>query len=199
MPLKSVTNPVASNLEDSCAEAVGSYDERIASIEIIDLTSEQVESNTQFLLNTSENVYFNINPSSTSDANTEMSNLSSREVEKYASMSPYNTDSEEITGDTTYMEKRKYVHEFVYNDVQPITCDFVPDDINGTTVYIVFLQESGKINSCKGTRPWEYSQTSKSKLFTKGPRLLYNCRGNYCCTNVGCANITDFGINQLEF
>ena len=40
MPLKSVTNPVASNLEDSCAEAVGSYDESIASIEIIDLTSE---------------------------------------------------------------------------------------------------------------------------------------------------------------
>ena len=128
-----------------------------------------------------------------------MSNLSSREVEKYASMSPYNTDREEITGDTTYMGKRKYLHEFVYNDVQPITCDFVPDDINGTTVHIVFLQESGKINSCKGTRPREYSQTSRSKLFTKGPRLLYNCRGNYCCINVRCANITDFGINQLEF
>ena len=40
VPLKSVTNPVASNLEDSCEEAVGSNDDNTASIEIIDLTSE---------------------------------------------------------------------------------------------------------------------------------------------------------------
>ena len=109
------------------------HDDSIASIGIIDLTSEQVETNTQFSLDTSENVYFNINPSSTCGVNTEMSNLSSREVEKYASISPYNTDREEITGHITYMGKRKYVHDFVYDDVQPITCDFVSDDISGTS------------------------------------------------------------------
>ena len=43
MPLKLVSNPVASNLKDSCAKVVGSNDDNIASIEIIDLTSEQVE------------------------------------------------------------------------------------------------------------------------------------------------------------
>ena len=199
VPLKSVTYPVASNLEDSCAEPVGSNDDNIASIEIIDLTSEQVESNTQFSLNTSENVYFNIDPSSTCDVNTKMSNLSSREVEKYASISPYDTDGEEITGDITYVGKRKYVYDFVYDDVRPVTCGFVPDDINGTTLYIVPFQASGNMNNCKGTRPWGYGQTSKSKSLTKGPRLLCNCRGSYCCTNVKCDNITDFEINRLEF
>ena len=48
-------------------------------------------------------------------------------------------------------------------------------------VYIVPLQASGKVNNCNGTIPWGYGQTSKSKSFTKGPRLLYNCRGSYCC------------------
>ena len=167
MSLKLVTNPVASNLEDSCAEAVGSNDGNIASIKIIDLTSEQVESNTQFSLSTSENVYFNINPSLTCDVNTEMSNLSSREVERYASISAYDTDGEEITGDITYMGKGKYVYDFVSDEVQPITCNFIPDGINGTTVYILPLQASGRMNNCKGTRPWGYDQTSKSKLFTK--------------------------------
>ena len=47
-------------------------------------------------------------------------------------------------------EKRKYVSDFVYDDVQPITCDFVPGDINGTAVYIVPLQASEKVNNCKG-------------------------------------------------
>ena len=98
-----------------------------------------------------------------------------------------------MTGDISYMGKRKHVHDYVYDDVQPITCDFVPDDINGTTVYIVPLQASGKMNN------WEYSQTSKSKSFTRGLKLLYNCRGSYCYTNVKCANITDFEINRLEF
>ena len=133
MPLKSVSNPVASNLKDSCAKAVDSNDDNIASIEIIDLTSEQVESNTQFLLNTRENVYFNINSSPSWAVDTEMADLSSRQVEKYALISPYDTDDEEMTRDITYMGKRKYVHDYVYDDVQPITCDFVPDDVNGTT------------------------------------------------------------------
>lgn len=42
------------------------------------------------------------------------------------------------------MGKRKHMHDYNYDDVQPITCDFVPDDFNGTPVYIVPLQVSGK-------------------------------------------------------
>ena len=128
-----------------------------------------------------------------------MADLSPRQVEKHALLLPYDMDNEEMTGDITYRRKRKYVHHYVYDDVQSITCDFVPDDINGTTVYIVPLQASAKMKNCKGTRLQGYGQTSKSKSFTKGPRLLYNCRGSCCCANVKCANITDFGINWLEF
>ena len=40
-----------------------------------------------------------------------MADLSLRQVEKYASISPYDTDSKELTGDITYMGKRKYVHD----------------------------------------------------------------------------------------
>ena len=128
-----------------------------------------------------------------------MADLSSRQVKKYASIPPYDTNDEKMTGDITYMGKRKYVHDYVYDVVQPVTYDFAPDDIDDTTVYIVPLQASGKMNNCKRTRPWGYGQTSKSKSFTKGPRLLYNCRGSYCCTNGKFANIVNFGINRLEF
>ena len=143
--------------------------------------------------------YAYLNPSSTCDVDTEMADLCSRQVKKYAFILPCDTDDEEIAGDITYMGKRKYVHDYVHDDVQPITCDFVHDDINGTTGYIVPRQASGKMNNCKGTRPCGYGQTTKSKPFTKGPRLLYNCRGSYCCANVKYANITVFGINRLEF
>ena len=107
VPLKPVSNPVASNLKDSCAKAVGSNNDNIASIEIIDLTSDQVESNNQFSLNTWENVYFNIKPSSTCAVATGMADLSSRQGEKYDLISPYDMDDEEIAGDITYMRKRK--------------------------------------------------------------------------------------------
>ena len=43
------------------------------------------------------------------------------------------------------MGKRKYVHDYAFDDVQPITCDFVPDNINDITVYIVILQASEKM------------------------------------------------------
>ena len=68
--LKSVSNPAGSSLNNSWAEVVGSNNDVIASIKIIDLRSRQIESNTQFSLNTSENIYFNIKPSSTFDVDT---------------------------------------------------------------------------------------------------------------------------------
>ena len=126
---------------------------QIVSIEISDLTFQQVESNTQFSLNTNENICFEINPSSTCDVDTEMGDLSYRQVEKYVSILPYDTDDEEITGDITYMRETKYVHDYVYEDVQPITCDFMSDNIKGTTMYIVPLHASEKMSNCKGTRP----------------------------------------------
>ena len=113
MLFKSVSNSVASNSEESCAEAVGSNNDNIANIEIIDFRSEQVKSNTQFLLNTGENIFFNINYFSTRDVDTEMADLSSTQVEKYTLVSPYDTGYKEITGDLTYMGKKKYVHDDV--------------------------------------------------------------------------------------
>ena len=66
-------------------------------------------------------------------------------VKKYALLLPYDTDEEEIARNITYMGKRKHMHDHNYDDVQPMTCDFVPDDIDGTPVYIVSLQVSGKM------------------------------------------------------
>lgn len=120
------------------------------------MTSQYVESNIQFLLNTSENVYFNINPSSTGNVDTEIADLNSRQVKKDALISHCDTDNEKITGDTTYFGKRKYMHNYIYDDPQPVTCDFVLDDINITTMYVVPLQTPGKMNNCKGITPWGY-------------------------------------------
>ena len=90
--------------------------------------------------------------------------------------------------DITYMGKRKYVHDYAFDDVQPITCDFVPDNINDITVYIVILQASEKMKKCIGRKLWGFCQTSKNKPLTKRQRqakiiiqmlrklLLYKCK-----------------------
>ena len=52
-----------------------------------------------------------------------MADLRSRQVEKYASISPYDTDDEEMTGDITYMKKRKYMDDYsvmMYNQLRVI-------------------------------------------------------------------------------
>ena len=58
-----------------------------------------------------------------------------------------------MTGDMTYVEKRKYVHDYVYDDSQLITCYFVRHNVNGITVYIAPFQPSENMNNCKGARP----------------------------------------------
>ena len=86
------------------------------------------------------------------------------------------------------MGKRKYVYDYVFDDVQPITCDFVPDNINGITVYIVIHQASKKMKKFIGTKLWGFCQTSKNKPLTKRQSqakiiiqmqrklLLYKCK-----------------------
>ena len=71
------------------------------------------------------------------------------------------------------MRGRKYVHDYAYEDVQPITCNFVSDDINSTTVYIVPSHASEKMNHCIRTRPWgmaklvKVSRSQKSRDYYK--------------------------------
>ena len=48
------------------------------------------------------------------------------------------------------------MHNYIYDDPQPAACDFVLDDINITTMYVVPLQTPGKMNNCKGITPWGY-------------------------------------------
>ena len=60
------------------------------------------------------------------------------------------------------------MRDFVYDDVQPITCDFVPDDINGTTVYVVPLQASEKMNNCKGIDLGGMAKLVKASRSRKG-------------------------------
>ena len=55
------------------------------------------------------------------------------------------------------------------------------------------------MKACKGGWPRCKGQISKMKEYTKGPRLLLNCRGSYICKNKNCKNIGDFGIDQREF
>ena len=43
------------------------------------------------------------------------------------------------------------------------------------------------------------AQSSKSKEFKNGPRLLFNCEGSYCCKNIKCFNMSDFGVNCVKF
>ena len=73
---------------------------------------------------------------------------------------------------------------FVFENIQAIKCYSVPPDIDDTVAYEVPIGSSGKLTHCKGLRPWGYAQSSQSKEFKNGSRLLFNCRGSYCCKNI---------------
>ena len=99
----------------------------------------------------------------------------------------------------TYCGKRKYIRPDVFDNVEPVEADAVPGNIDGIVVYIVPLKRDGNLANCKGLRPWGHAQSSTSKSFRDGPRLLHNCRGSYRCTNLRCKNLCDFGVNRKEF
>ena len=99
----------------------------------------------------------------------------------------------------SYIGRRKCIHGLAFEDIHAIKCDSVSPDIGDTVVYEVPVGSSGKLTHCKGLRPWDYAQSSKSKEFKNGPRFLFNCRGIYCCKNIRCLNISDFGVNRVEF
>ena len=42
-------------------------------------------------------------------------------------------------------------------------------------------------------------QSSKSSAFSKGLRLIMDCRGSYICVNKNCSNIPDIGVNRIDF
>ena len=99
----------------------------------------------------------------------------------------------------SYTGRRKYIHGLVFENIQAIKCDSVPPDIDDTVVYEVPIGSSGKLTHCKGLIPWGYAQSSKSKEFKNDPRLRFDCRRSYCCKNIKCLNISDFGVNRVEF
>ena len=75
----------------------------------------------------------------------------------------------------------------------------VPVEIDGIVIYVVPENSDGDLKACcKGGQSWCKAQSSKIKEYTKGPRLLLNCRGNIC-KNKNCKNIGDFDLNQQEF
>ena len=81
--------------------------------------------------------------------------------------------------------------------MEAISCDNVPKDIDRTSVYRAPLQIS--FANCKVNRPKGHAQSSKVKSYTKGLRLLFNCRGSYFCRNTSCINLQDFGVNRRDF
>ena len=94
---------------------------------------------------------------------------------------------------------RRYINNQVFENVSVQYVGNVPVDIDGIVIYVVPENSDGDLKACKCGQSWCKAQSSKIKEYTKGPRLLLNCRGNYICKNKNCKNIGDFGLNQQEF
>ena len=91
------------------------------------------------------------------------------------------------------------MHGLVFENIQAIKCDSVPLDIDDTVAYEIPIGPSGKLTHCKDLRTWGYAQSSKSKEFKNGPRLLFSCIGGCCSKNINCRNISNFGVNLVTF
>ena len=73
-------------------------------------------------------------------------------------------------------DQRRYINNQVFENVSVQYVENVPVDIDGTVIYVVPENSNGELKACKGGRPWCKAQSSKIKEYTKGSRLLLNCR-----------------------
>ena len=103
----------------------------------------------------------------------------------------------ESVGNIIYRGSKRYIVSNAPGREDFIPVQVVPDDIDGKKFYQVPLVHN--LQNCRGLRPWAKATSSKVKGWTKGPRLLFNCRGTYACTNLQCKNIFDFGVNRTDF
>ena len=90
-----------------------------------------------------------------------------------------------------FKRPRRYIDNQVLENVSVQYVENVSVHIDGTVIYVVLENSNGKLKICKSGRPWCKAESSKIKEYTKGPRLLLNCRGSYICKNKSCNNIGD--------
>ena len=133
-----------------------------------------------------------IKDSSTSNQNPDGTDVNNDVIDDLYSSSEDDISPIEIVGN------RRYIRSTVFENAKKESRERVPDDIDDTCIYVVPIRK-GTLNHCKGKRNWGHAQSSKVKSFTAGPRLLFNCRGSYCCSNPLCKNIIDFGVNRSDF
>ena len=117
----------------------------------------------------------------------------------------------EDDGASTHLERNKfgskngvrrksgkiYINQKVFDDVEVTKAESVPAVVDGLCVFQVPQLQT--LSNCKGNRPWGRAQSNKSSTFTRGPRLLFSCRGSYICQNLSCPNVEDFGFNRTDF
>ena len=48
---------------------------------------------------------------------------------------------------------RRYINPVIFQKIRPVSMDAVPQEIDGTCVYVVPLDPNGKLQNCKGGRP----------------------------------------------
>ena len=107
------------------------------------------------------------------------------------------TDMGRYSYDSTMQGNRRYIDQRLYEDIECKVCEEVPNDVDGLSYFVVPMRSN--LRHCKGGRPWGNVLNTKSTKWTKGPRLLTDCKGSYHCTNPSCDNIEDFGINVADF
>ena len=109
----------------------------------------------------------------------------------------FNSSPEINTPSVSFRGNKRYISMSVYEGIDVLKVEAVPQNVDGTAVYEV-LYKNGYEN-CKGGRRWGPSITSSRSALKEGPRQVYNCRGCYLCPNLSCKNLFDFGVNKRDF
>ena len=125
-------------------------------------------------------------------------------VDLLFSATPWEEKKEIISGtmgNVSFQGKRRYISPSAFSSANSLSVDRVPDDVNGTVVFMLKINEERDLSKLKGGRPWAKAYTSytKSHPKEKGPRLLMDCRGTFECINEKCPNRDDFQVNKTEF
>ena len=96
-----------------------------------------------------------------------------------------------------YRGYKKYSNPLIFQNTPVQVVEGIPDDIDDICIYEV--PHKADLSNCKGKRSWCKVQSTKSSTFSKGFKLIMNCRGSYICANKNCPNIPDIGVNRSDF
>ena len=164
-------------------------------VDLATVTESKIHGNIKELLPTLHSQILEFSPNTEASSESEMSVNS----EVTLNSDSCSSSSDEINDNVLTLGNKTYLLADVWKDAKAEYVEKLPQDINGTRVYVVPYDETNTMRNTSDGRDWKRYMTSKRKGFT-GTRRVAQCNGSNICKNDTCPFKQEYNEqNQSEF